>query len=132
MLNHKISIGEEGSHINHCWMLKNMLCNLVEDILSNWVEARIAVHSMKTKIVEIDAQLTAMDKTFSWKGTTSISSLNIHNSGGGAQGGGASGSETGGRAITSIGGSGSAIGGSSKMPRAKPFLVPSTVEPLFK
>ena len=101
-------------------------------MLSNWVEARIAVHSMKTKIAEIDAQLSAMDKTFSWKGTASISSLNVHNSGVDAQGGGASGSETGDRAITNLGGSGNATGGSSKMPWAKPFSVPSTVEPLFK
>ena len=132
MINHKLSTGKEGSRINHCWMLKNMLCNLAEDMLSNWVEAQIAVHSMKTKITKIDAQLTAMDNSFSWKGTTSISSLNVHNSGGGAQGGGASGSETGGRAITSLGGSGSATGGSTKTPRAKPFPVPSIVEPLFK
>ena len=109
-----------------------MLCNLVEDMLSNWMEAWIAVHSMKTKIAEIDAQLTAMDKSFSWKGTISISSMNVHNSGGGAQGGGASGSETGGCTITSLGGNGSATGCSTKTPCAKPFPVPSTVEPLFK
>ena len=87
-----------------------MLCNLAEDMLSNWAKARMAVHSMKMKIAEIDAQLTKLDKTFSWKGTTSISSLNIQMLGGEAQGGsasgGASGSETGGRAITSLGGSG--------------------------
>ena len=132
VLNCNISTGEEGGRINHYWMLKNMLCNLAEGMLSNWVESRIAVHSMKAKIAEIDAQLTAMDKSFSWKGTASISSLNVHNSGGGAQGGGASGSEMGGRTITSLGGSGSAIDCSTKTPRAKPFLVPSTVEPLFK
>ena len=96
------------------------------------MEARIAIHSMKTKVVEIDAQFSAMDKTFSWKGMKSISSLNVHKSGVDAQGGGASGSEMSGRAITSLGGSGSATGGFSKMPRAKPFPVPSTVEPLFK
>ena len=101
-------------------------------MLSNWAEARIAVQSMKTKIAEMDAQLTAMDKSFSWKGMASISSLNVHNLGGCAQGGGASGSETGGRAITSLGGSGSATGCSSKTPRIKPFSIPSTVEPLFK
>ena len=81
VLNCKLSTGEEGGNINHYWMLKNMLYNLAEDMLSDWAEARIAVHSMKTKIAEIDAQLTAMDKTFSWKGTTSISSLNVHNLG---------------------------------------------------
>ena len=35
VLNRKLSTGEDGSRINHYWMLKNMLCNLVEDMLSN-------------------------------------------------------------------------------------------------
>ena len=86
VLNRKLSTGKEGGQINHYSMLKNMLCNIAEDMLSNWAEARIAVHSMKTKIAEMDAQLTAMDKSFSWKGMASISSLNIHNLRGGAQG----------------------------------------------
>ena len=64
VLNRKLSTGEDGSHINHYWMLKNMLCNLAEDMLSNWAKARMAVHTMKTKIAEIDAQLTELDKTF--------------------------------------------------------------------
>ena len=84
------------------------------------------------KIAKMDAQLMAMDKSFSWKGTARISSLNIHNSGGGAQGGIASEREIGGRALTSLGGSGSATGCSTKKPRAKPFPVPSIVEPLLK
>ena len=87
---------------------------------------------MKIKIAEIDAQLTELDKTFSRKGTTSISSLNVQKSGGKAQGGGASGgtsgSETGGRAIASLGGSGC----SSKSPRDKTFQAPSPMEPLSK
>ena len=92
----------------------------------------MAVHSMKIKIAEIDAQLTELDKTFSSKGTTSISSLNVQKSRGEAQGGGASGgasgSETSGHAITSLGGSGC----SSKSPRAKTFQVPSPMDPLSK
>ena len=56
-------------------MMKNMLCNLTKDMLSNWSEARVAVHNMKTKITEIEAQLTAMDNSFAWKGTTGISGL---------------------------------------------------------
>ena len=63
-------------------MMKNMLCNLAEEMLSNWSEARIAVHSMKAKIGEIDAQLTVMDNSFAWKGTASISSLNVRKAGG--------------------------------------------------
>ena len=113
-------------------MLNNMLCNLVEDMLSNWVKAQIAVQSMKSKITEMDAQLTAMDNSFSWKGTASISSLNVHKTGGGAQGGVASGSESGGRSLTSLGGRGSAMGCSTKTPRVKPFPIPSTMEPLLK
>ena len=42
-----------------------MLYNLAKDMLSNLAEARIAVHSMKNKIAEIDVQLTTMDKSFS-------------------------------------------------------------------
>ena len=80
VLNRKLSIVEDGSRINHYWMMKNMLCNLAEDMLSNWAEAKMAVHTMKMKIAEIDAMLTDLDKTFSWKGTASISSLNIHKS----------------------------------------------------
>ena len=87
---------------------------------------------MKMKIAEIDTQLTELDKNFSWKGTASISSLNVHKAGKEAQGGGASGgasgSETGGQAITSLGGSGS----SSKSPRAKTFQVPYPMETLSK
>ena len=52
--------------------------------------------------------------------------------GGCAQGGVSSGSESGGWALTSLGGSGSATGCSTKTPRVKPFSVPSTVEPLLK
>ena len=86
-----------------------MLCNLAEGMLSNWAEARMVVHSMKMKIAKIDTQLTKLDKTFSWKGTASISSLNVHKVGPDAQGGGTSGgasvSEMGGLAITILGGS---------------------------
>ena len=35
VLNHKLSTGEKGGRINHYLMLKNMLCNLAEDMLSN-------------------------------------------------------------------------------------------------
>ena len=55
VLNRKLSTGEEGGNINHYWMLKNMLYNLAEDMLSNWAEARMVIHTMKRKVVEIDA-----------------------------------------------------------------------------
>ena len=45
--------------------MKNMLYNLVEDMLSNWVEARDSLLAMKTRMDEIDTQLTAMDNAFS-------------------------------------------------------------------
>ena len=55
VLNQKLSTGEDGSQINHYWMMKNMLCNLAEDMLSNWSEAWVVVHTMKSKITEIEA-----------------------------------------------------------------------------
>ena len=73
-----------------------------------------------------------MDNSFAWKGTTSISSLNVHKSGGCTEGGGASGSESGGWVLTSLGGSGSGTGCYTKAPCVKPFPIPSIVEPLLK
>ena len=99
-------------------------------MLNNWSEAQVAVHTMKSKISKIEAQHTAMENSFAWKGTASISSLNGMKAGGCTQGGGAFGSEYGGWALTSLGGSDSATGFSIEAPRIKPFLVPSTVEPL--
>ena len=52
--------------------------------------------------------------------------------GGRAQGGGSNGSESGGWALTSLGGSDSATDLSSEAPRVKQFPIPSTVDPLFK
>ena len=90
------------------------------------------MHTMKSKITDIEAQLTAMDNSFAWKGMASISSLHGMKKGGRSQGGGASDSESGGRALTSLGRTGNATGCSTKVPRAKPFPVPSMVDPLFK
>ena len=49
-----------------------------------------------------------------------------------ARGGGSSGSESRGWALTSLDGSGSATSFSTEAPHVKPFPLPSTVEPLFK
>ena len=38
----------------------------MEDMLSNWSKARDTVLAVKTKMVELDAQLTSMDNTFAW------------------------------------------------------------------
>ena len=45
-----------------------MLCNLVEDKLSNWSVACDFVHAMKAKMAEMDSQLTTLDNMFSQKG----------------------------------------------------------------
>ena len=55
--------------------MKNMLCNLVEDMLSNRSNARDSVLSMKIGIAEINSQLTAMDNSFTWKGTVGIKGM---------------------------------------------------------
>ena len=72
VLNQKLASKQGGSHVNHYWLIKNMLCNLVEDMLSNWSDARDSVLVMKTRMAEIDSQLTALDNTFTWKGTVGI------------------------------------------------------------
>ena len=101
-------------------------------MLSNCSKDWVVVYTMKSKIADIEAQFIAMENSFSWKGTASISSLNGMKKGGHSQGGGASGSESRGRALTSLGSSESATGCSTAAPRAQPFPIPSTVEPLFK
>ena len=55
VLNQKLATSQDGSQINHYWLMKNMLCNLMEDILTNWVDARDTVQTVKTTISEIDA-----------------------------------------------------------------------------
>ena len=56
-------------------------------------------------------------ESFSCKGMVSFSSLNVHKMAVCAQGGVSSGSESGGQALTSLGGNGSATGCSTNTPR---------------
>ena len=35
ILNQKLKTGEDGNQINHYWLMKNMLCNLMEYMLIN-------------------------------------------------------------------------------------------------
>ena len=46
-----------------------MLGNLGEDMLSNWSETHDTVLAVKAKMMEMDAQLTSLDNTFSWNCT---------------------------------------------------------------
>ena len=73
IFNQKLATGQDGSQINHYWLMKNMLYNLVEDMITNWVDARDTVQTVKTRISEIDAQLTTMESSFAWKGNARIS-----------------------------------------------------------
>ena len=64
VLNQKLATDQDGSQINHYWFMKNMLCNLVEDMINTWYDACSFVLTVKTRIAEIDAQLAAMDNLF--------------------------------------------------------------------
>ena len=66
MLNHRLAYQQGGSQINHYWILKNMLGNIVEYMLSNGPEARDIVLVLKAKMRETDTQLTSLDNTFAW------------------------------------------------------------------
>ena len=114
--------------------MKNILCNLVEDMLNNWSDTRDSVLAIKTKIVDNDAQLTTMDKSFAWKDNASISGHAGLSGGGCDRGGGGSGSAIGGMVLVSRGGggSGSMTWCTTTTPHAPPFPIPSTIEPLFK
>ena len=132
VLNQKLATGQDGSQINHYWLMKNMLCNLMEDMLTNWADARDTVQSVKTRISEIDAQLTAMESSFAWKGNVGISGHGGLNGGSRDRGGGGSGSTMGGMVLHSHGDSGNATRCTIAPPPALSFPIPSTVEPLFK
>ena len=77
-----------------------MLCNLVEDMLSYWSDARDSILVMKARMAEINSQLTTLDNMFTWKGMVGIT-------GHGVLGGGGSGSATGGIVHVGCGGGGS-------------------------
>ena len=44
--------------------MKNMLYNLMEDMLTNWADTRDMVEMVKIIILDIDAQLAAMESYF--------------------------------------------------------------------
>ena len=132
VLNQKLATSQDGSQINHYWLMKNMLYNLIEDMLTNWADARDKVWTVKTRISEIDAHLTTMENSFAWKGNAGISGHGGLNGGSRDRGGGGSGSAMGGMVLPNGGGSGSATGCTMVPPPALSFPMPSTVEPLFK
>ena len=112
--------------------MKNMLCNLMEYMLTNWDDAKGTVHMVKTRILEIDAQLMEMERPFAWKGNTSNSSYRGIHGESHYRGGGGSGSAMGGMILPTRGGSGSATGCTMVPPPAPAFSIPSTVELLIK
>ena len=88
-----------------------MLCNLVEDMLSCWSDARDSVLVMKARMAEIDSQLMTLDNTFAWKGTVGITGH------GGLRGGG-SGSAI--RGVLHIGCGGGGSGSATSCTNASP------------
>ena len=59
--------GTEGRHLNHDWIIKNMMGSLMEEMVSNWNYTRSSVLLVKTKLIELDTQLNKMDATLAWK-----------------------------------------------------------------
>ena len=53
--------GIGGRHINHYWLIKNMMGSLMEEMVNNWNYTRSSVLSVKTKWIELDTQLNRMD-----------------------------------------------------------------------
>ena len=65
--------GQDGSKFNQYWLMNNMLYNLMEDMLTNWEDARDTIQMVKTITLETYAHLTTMERSFAWKGSTGIS-----------------------------------------------------------
>ena len=118
-MNHHLATRHGGRRINHYWLVKNMIGNLIEDMLGNWSVARDKVLAVKAKMVKMDCQLNSLDINFAWKcmaGTTR-------------------------KARHMEGGSDIAIGGRSRdassvpthqMVQAASFPILTTIEPMFK
>ena len=65
VLNQRFTTGKGGSRINHYWLVKKMLWNLIDDMLRNCSEVHDMVLAVKAKMVEMDVQLIHLENTFS-------------------------------------------------------------------
>ena len=67
VVNQRLAAGHGGSKINHYWLVKNMLGNIMEEMLGNWSVSRDTFLEVKEKIDEMDGQLNSLDANFAWK-----------------------------------------------------------------
>ena len=62
-----LAMGRGGDKINHDWIIKNMMGTLMEEMIRNWNSTLIIAISSKTKLANLDSQLTRLDTTLTWK-----------------------------------------------------------------
>ena len=53
--------GRGGGHINHYYLIKNMMGTLMEEMASNWNYIHSLVFSAETKLIELDTQHNRLD-----------------------------------------------------------------------
>ena len=59
--------GIGGRHLNHYWIVKNMMGSHMEEMVSTWNYTRSSVIQAKTRLIELDTQLNKRDATSKWK-----------------------------------------------------------------
>ena len=55
--------GIGGGHLNHYWIVKNMMGSLMEDMVGTWNCTHSSVLLAKTRLIELDTQLNMGDAT---------------------------------------------------------------------
>ena len=56
-----LATGKYGNQINFYWLVKNMLVNLVEEVLMNWSTTTTSVMDVRGLLVHLDRKLASLD-----------------------------------------------------------------------
>src|SRR5713101_7781479 len=67
LINEHLAKGIGGRHLNHYWIVKNMMGSLMEEMVGTWNYTHSSVLQEKTKLVELDTQFNKRDATSTWK-----------------------------------------------------------------
>ena len=62
-----LATGIGGDHLNHYWIVKNMMGSLMEEMVGTWNYTQSSILQEKTRLIEIDTQLNKWDATSAWK-----------------------------------------------------------------
>ena len=59
-----LATGNYGNQINFYWLVKNMLDNLVEEVLANWSAATSSILNVRGLLVDMDTKFSSLNASF--------------------------------------------------------------------